>query len=217
MTALESPALLFDLDETLVGLRPGTAGLDALRAELVDLYLTRGLVPAHRSIFRMYAELSDLGHRDIAHRTIERHEVQWAEETAVPLIDGDTVSSLIGLRSRNALVTNNARACVEVLVRRGLLPDAFAVVVARDDVDRLKPDAEPVLRGISALSGHADRPTVFFGDSVSDQRAAKAARTTVSAPLSFVHIDAHAGIVVSAALLHEASAIPSVDPAKDLT
>lgn len=204
MTAPLGSALLFDLDETLVGLRPGAPGLEALRYDLLSVYQAHDLVPAHRSIFRMYAELSDLGHRDVAHRTIDRHEVRWAEESAVSLIDAGTVATLTALRGSTALVTNNGRGCVDVLMRRGLLPDVFDVVVARDDVERLKPDPEPVLRAICAVAGSGERPTVFFGDSVSDREAAKAARSATTAPLAFVHVDASRGVVVSTALLDQA-------------
>lgn len=216
MTAPQGTALLFDLDETLVGLRPGAPGLEALRSELLGVYQAHDLVPAHRSIFRMYAELSDFGHRDVAHQTIDRHEVRWAEESAVSLIDADTVATLTALRGSTALVTNNGRGCIDVLIRRGLLPDVFDVVVARDDVQRLKPDAEPVLRAISAVAGSAGRTTVFFGDSVSDREAVKAARSATTAPLAFVHVDASLGVVVSTALLDRALTSTSPDTAKDL-
>lgn len=59
----------------------------------------------------------------------------------------------------------------------------FAAIVTADDVERPKPDPEPVLRALE-LAGEADPSrAVYVGDSVHDMRAGRAAGVTTVAVL----------------------------------
>ncbi len=67
------------------------------------------------------------------------------------------------------------------MARRGIattgLDRYLDVVVALEDVEKPKPDAEPVLRGLEKLGAAPDR-AVFVGDSLFDVQAGRAANVT---------------------------------------
>lgn len=65
----------------------------------------------------------------------------------------------------------------------GFPEDWFAGIVTADDVERPKPDPEPVLRAL-ALAGETDPSrAVYVGDSVHDMRAGRAAGVATAAVL----------------------------------
>lgn len=70
-----------------------------------------------------------------------------------------------------ALITRNCRAATD-LVLRGLCE--YDLVLTRDDVPRVKPDADHVLRSLAPFGGRADR-AVVVGDHVYDMEAGRAA------------------------------------------
>lgn len=86
-------------------------------------------------------------------------------------------STLAIATSKRAVATRlGLRSC-------GLPEDWFAAIVTADDVERPKPDPEPVLRALE-LAGEADPSrAVYVGDSVHDMRAGRAAGVVTAAAL----------------------------------
>jgi len=86
-------------------------------------------------------------------------------------------STLAIATSKRAVATRlGLRSC-------GFPEDWFAGVVTADDVERPKPDPEPVLRALE-LAGETDPSrAVYVGDSVHDMRAGRAAGVVTAAVL----------------------------------
>lgn len=80
------------------------------------------------------------------------------------------------------LVTSKASGIARRTMRVCDLLDRFDCVVCGDEVERGKPDPEPVIRAMRAL-GTCDEPdrVVFVGDSPHDLRAGRAAGTRTAA------------------------------------
>ncbi len=83
---------------------------------------------------------------------------------------------------RLAVVTSKGRRVARSTMEVCGLWDAVDVVVAGDEVERGKPDPEPVLRALAEL-GLSERPqdVVFVGDSPADLRSGRAAGTRTAA------------------------------------
>ncbi len=86
-------------------------------------------------------------------------------------------STLAIATSKRAVATRlGLRSC-------GFPEDWFAGIVTADDVERPKPDPEPVLRALE-LAGESDPSrAVYVGDSVHDMRAGRAAGVVTAAVL----------------------------------
>lgn len=79
----------------------------------------------------------------------------------------ETVRALFQKGVPLGLVTSKVRAGARRSLRRLGLEDELPVRICADDVDRSKPDPEPVHRALEAL-GAAPETTVFVGDSPHD-------------------------------------------------
>ena len=79
-----------------------------------------------------------------------------------------------------AIVTSKRRRGTAMGLRALKLDAHFATRVCADDVERAKPDPEPVLRALDALGVDAAR-AVFIGDAVHDIEAGRAAGVTTIA------------------------------------
>ena len=100
------------------------------------------------------------------------YELRWA---GLSEVHDDSLPALRELRDkgyRMGLVTNTSTEAAEMMLSSHGLREFFQVVVARDDVARLKPDPEGLLlarRGLGASE------FVYVGDLVFDSMAAEAA------------------------------------------
>lgn len=83
-----------------------------------------------------------------------------------------TLRALKELEFRMGLITNTSREAVKVVFSRYGLGEFFEVVVTREDVRRLKPDPEAVLKALQELGGG---PFTLIGDSLHDSVASKEA------------------------------------------
>lgn len=70
------------------------------------------------------------------------------------------------------LVTNAGRKAISILLERFDFKRLLNVVITRNEVSRLKPHGESILKAIDDLQV-SKRETLFVGDSVTDIRAAK--------------------------------------------
>jgi len=81
------------------------------------------------------------------------------------------------------IVTSKKRRSTHMgLARCGLPVEWFGVIVTADDVERYKPEPEPVLAALEGLGMRAE-DTVFVGDSTHDMRSGRAAGVTTAAAL----------------------------------
>jgi len=162
----EYDAVVYDLDGTLVRLQVdwAVARDDALAAvreadiAVDDIGLWALLDRAHREGFAEVVERVVAGHERRGARTAER----------LPTADDLPRSVPVGVCS-----LNSEAACRLALERHGL--DGYVdSVVGRDSVDTYKPDPEPLLTVVDALSV-TPGSTLFVGDSERDEQTAEQA------------------------------------------
>lgn len=184
-------ALLLDLDGTLVSLNPPRDDLETLRSRMIQVATTSRVPVAHRGVFAVYARLYDALGADhpvveLARAIIDEHEVAWADTTAVALLDGTGRAALEQFPGQWGLVTNNGMAAVAALVKRDLLPGAYACAITRTAGLPLKPSPAPLAHAseLTANSGEM----WFIGDGEADQAAAAAFVRSTGAPLRFVRV-----------------------------
>lgn len=98
------------------------------------------------------------------------------------------VERLLGDGVRTAIVTSKLRdAALRALETCGYEPGRFGAIVTASDVERHKPDPEPVRRALTGLGepagGAGAGSALFVGDSVWDIRAGRAAGVRTAAAL----------------------------------
>ena len=95
--------------------------------------------------------------------------------------------ALAGLRERGlvlAIATSKRAEATGMGLRACDLPaDWFASIVTADDVQRFKPEPEPVLRALERAGQPDATRAVYVGDSVHDMQSGKAAGTWIAAAL----------------------------------
>ena len=181
MAAPGRVALIFDMDNTLIGSR---IDFPAIRRSLIALLRTAGAAGQADDVLMRYAlaHLIALGAaHDRVHGTaltrrmweiIETHESDGLQD-ALPLDGaGEVLATLRARGFRLAIVTNNGRAGALDALRAAALLDLVDVIVARDDVPALKPAGDGVAEAARRL-GAIER-TYVIGDSWIDGAAAAA-------------------------------------------
>lgn len=179
------PAIVFDLDNTVVHSRIDFAGI---RRALGELLLAHRVVdepvvsegPRRRSIGQLI-ELAE--HHDDRHgtrlalemwRIVEQYE---REGMHLATVEPDAAPTLAELRRRGhalAILTNNSRrAALEALRKFGLLP-FLDPVLGREDVPAMKPSPSGLLE-IRRRLGERGGTIVTVGDSYLDGLAAQGA------------------------------------------
>ncbi|MFT5657045.1 MAG: phosphoglycolate phosphatase [Gammaproteobacteria bacterium] len=187
MRLLQSPkAVLIDLDGTLVDSVPDLAyGIDEMMAQLA--MPVRGIAAVtewvgngvERLVKRALLNSMD-GEPDEAlyQRALPIFEIAYAANNGRHsyLYDG-VVQGLDYLRQqgyRLGCVTNKPAAFTAPLLVAMDIADYFEVTVSGDEVDRRKPDPQPLLMAAQQLQVEPQL-TLMLGDSVSDVAAARAA------------------------------------------
>jgi pyrophosphatase PpaX len=96
--------------------------------------------------------------------------------------------------ARLGIVTSKNRSGTERGLERVGFQGLFNVLVTADDVERPKPDPEPVLRALELLGSGADE-TIFVGDSPHDLAAGRRAGVSTAAvrwtPFPHHELEAH--------------------------
>lgn len=96
----------------------------------------------------------------------------------------DYVAGLVGRGFRLGIVTSKRRENALLgLQTCGFELAWFEAVVTASDVERFKPDPEPVRRALEGLGEEEPARALFVGDSVHDLRAGRAAGTRTGAAL----------------------------------
>ncbi len=177
--------MLFDLDGTLID------SVDLiLRSYRHTLRVHRGTVPADETWlqglgtplvvqFRKFTDDED--EIDAMVATYREYNLAHHDD-AVRAFPGvrEAVEALEGRGIRLGVVTSKIRAGAYRGLRRCGFDGLFEVVVGADDVERPKPDPEPVRRALALLMAQADE-AVFVGDSPHDLTAGRAAGVQTAA------------------------------------
>jgi len=87
------------------------------------------------------------------------------------------LESLESLGLKMGLVTNSCRNAAELVLNRLGFKKYFRVIIARDDVDRMKPYPDPLNKAVSILGVSLDE-SLYIGDSIMDVLAGEAAGIT---------------------------------------
>jgi phosphoglycolate phosphatase len=173
-------ALIFDFDGTLAP----NLDLPDMRRQVVELTLDRG-VPIE-TFEKLYiveiieAAAAWLHHRDrvaageyhrTAHRLITEFELKAARHTEPFPATRATLDTLRQHGKRLGVVTRNCSTAVRTVFRD--IDVYFDAVLARDDVEFLKPDVRHVRQALSALDGIPER-AAMIGDGRLDMHVGQA-------------------------------------------
>lgn len=185
MARVSVSTILFDLDGTLI---------DSVELILSSyrhtLKVHRGTVPPDETWlqglgtplvaqFRTFTD--DAGEIDAMVATYREYNLAHHDD-AVRAFPGvrDAIESLSRRRIRLGVVTSKVREGAYRGLRRCGYDGLFEVVVGADDVERPKPDPEPVHRALELLAVPGDH-TIFVGDSPHDLVAGRAAGVQTAA------------------------------------
>ncbi|MBI2184384.1 MAG: HAD family hydrolase [Thaumarchaeota archaeon] len=105
---------------------------------------------------------------------LDRFESEAFSESELNPSVVDVLSYFKSQGFKMGLVTNDGRAAASVILDKHSLRRFFDIVITRDDVERMKPDPEGILRASAAL-GVDPSEALYVGDSVLDVQAAKSA------------------------------------------
>ena len=188
MTPEGSHAVLFDLDGTLI---------DSERLILASYRHTMhqhlGHVPPEDTWkatigqplvvqMKMFARSED--EADAMIQTYVDHNLANHDGYVRPFPDVRSVLESVRDSGRSlGIVTSKKRRATHMGLARCDLPaEWFEAIVTADDVQRFKPEPEPVLKALE-LMGVGAREAVFVGDSTHDMRSGRAAGVTTAAAL----------------------------------
>lgn len=199
MEVLNPKAVLFDMDGTLIKFKfkvkeSRRALIMKLREMGFDTSRLSEELPT-QLIYDGVLEQLRLGDLKIGFREVRR--------TLGAILDGfeleafsnsELYPSIVELLSyfkskglKMGLVTNDGRAAASVILDKHNLRGFFDIVITRDDVGRMKPDPEGILKAATAL-GVTASDAMYVGDSVLDIQAARSAGVgTVVSIIGGVH------------------------------
>jgi len=180
-------AVIFDLDGTITVL---TLPLDAMRFDTKEYYIKRGLPPflldpadgisSTRVKAREYfvsqgiePEEWDRMERELD-ALLTKHEESAAHGTR--LIEGAlaVVEQVRKMNLKTAILTNNGRQAVDIILERLPLGRYFDVIQTRNESPNPKPFPDGILHVLKRLGVSVDE-AVYVGDAVIDAVAAKRA------------------------------------------
>lgn len=182
----EIDAILFDLDGTLIDTDDELVEEWASKLQRIEPLLPTG--DAKRSVRRtimasekpanvLLTMLDRVGLDGQAFALKERLGRLKGERSAerFRLVDGVTeLLDYVDNRFKLGIVTTRSRPEVDAFLEQYSYHDKFQAVVTRDDVDRLKPDPEPVFRAAELLQVQVQR-CALVGDTSVDIEAANSA------------------------------------------
>jgi len=171
VTSSPESARVYDLDGTLVHLVADWAAADREVRELIEsssaTIETDGL-----TVWELLDAAEADGIGEVVDDLIAGHEVEAAHRsTRLPAAD-----ELEGLSVPVAVCSLNCEAACEIALERHDLADYVDAVVGRDTVGARKPDPEPLLAAVGALSVDPGE-ALFVGDSERDAVTAERAGT----------------------------------------
>ncbi|HEY1962173.1 MAG TPA: HAD-IA family hydrolase [Rhizomicrobium sp.] len=186
---MPSPALLFDLDGTLVDTAPDllsalNAVLISERRETVDPMTLRHMV-GHGARSLIEQAMAATGERAAPERLPELVD-RFIAHYRAHIVDGSrpfpgVEETLVQLRrdgARLAVLTNKPQVLTEPILENLNLAQFFGVICGAGRYDYNKPDARVVEHVVRELGG-AGAGTVMIGDSITDVATARAAKIPV--------------------------------------
>lgn len=165
---------IFDFDDTLIHL---DIDWPAVRDEILALAAEEGVqIETGLHLAVIANDVSKTGLKERIDQIFLRHETECAQKKSY-LVFPRMASFVRELDSEGIKLAiasgNHSRSISEILSKEGLL-ESFDVICGRDKVRRNKPDPDQLLFIMERLDIPKDR-TVFAGDSLNDEGAAKAA------------------------------------------
>ena len=131
---------------------------------------------------KMFARSQD--EADAMIQTYVNHNLANHDDYVRPFPDVRSVLETVRGSGRSlGIVTSKKRRATHMGLARCDLPaEWFEAIVTADDVQRFKPEPEPVLKALEVM-GVGAREAVFVGDSTHDMRSGRAAGVTTAAAL----------------------------------
>ncbi|TFF91206.1 HAD family hydrolase [Candidatus Thorarchaeota archaeon] len=178
---------VFDLDGTITVL---TLPLDAMRDDAKAYYVSRGLPPEmlepadgiSSSTLKAKKYFKDKGLSDdewaemmsAVDEVLSQHEGHAARD--VQLIEGafDAVERVRAMGLKTAILTNNGRHAVDIVLKNVPLDDYFDVIQTRNESPNPKPYPDGILMVIDKL-GLSLEEAIYIGDARIDGAAAERA------------------------------------------
>ena len=174
---MSQPALLFDLDGTLIE-------SDPLHAQVyVEMFAARGIDIDHEFYF---AEVHGRQNTEVFQKHLpdeDPHELHLYKEAAFRDLLGASVDPMPGIEGlldratelgwQVAVVTNAPRLNADAMLRAIGLEGRFPTVVIGEECERGKPDPAPYLAAMKLL-GTLPHTAIAFEDSAAGLRAARA-------------------------------------------
>lgn len=164
MTEHDYDAILYDLDGTLVRL---AVDWRAVEREIATVLREAGADPDGLVTWELLDAADGAGVRERVESILTRHERTGAREAERLQLADELLTDEVP----TGVVSLNAESAVRIALETHSLLEGVDVVVGRDTVDTRKPDPEPLLAALDALSVPAEA-ALFVGDSDTDEQAA---------------------------------------------
>ncbi|MFQ5711584.1 MAG: HAD family hydrolase [Candidatus Geothermarchaeales archaeon] len=191
--------VIFDLDGTLTEF---TLDYVSAREEIVDFLLERGirigsaarritdvLDEAHERLKRgdKASEFSEI--KRIAYKKVAKYEHEAALKTKLHPGAIEVLEKVRGMGLKVAVVTNNNRSVVDMLLGRLGIEHFFDVVICREDVSEYKPKPDSIRKAVEEMGIRAEE-AVCVGDSSIDVEASRRAGVLcIAVPIGVAKVD----------------------------
>ena len=180
-------AVIFDLDGTLIeaDLRMREAKMEFLR-RLRRLGMNFKAIDARRpaETIMTYLERYHKADRGFLLKVLEEsfkpYELEAAEKAKPRAGARRVLEKLELIGCKLGLASNNSRRSVEIVLEKLGAKNSFSAIVTRDDVRRLKPHEEILMKAVKKL-GVAPWRSLYVGDSAADVIAGRRAGVHVAA------------------------------------
>ena len=142
-----------------------------------EAYVRRWVMRLEPVAAWLLSRLDDVDLDDDAFKAVKRVRAMLGYKKTRDLnlvADADATLHELKTQYRLGIVTTRDRHSTERFLRQHRLTSFFDVVITRDDVHRLKPHPEPVIKAAEALGVDAGQ-CVMVGDTLADIRSARAA------------------------------------------
>jgi len=182
-------AVIFDLDGTLIeaDLRMREAKIEFLkRLRMLGINSKAFNVRRPAETIIAYLERYHRVDREILLKVLEEsfkpYEVEAAEKAKLRVGARRVLEKLKLIGCKLGLASNNSRRSVEMVLEKLGVENPFNAIVTREDVRRLKPHEEMLIKAVKRL-GTAPWRSLYVGDSAADVIAGRRAGVHVAAIL----------------------------------
>ena len=156
-------AIVYDLDGTLVEL---DVDWDAVAREAASVLRARDIEVDDDSLWEILGRAEEAGYRPAVDDVVAEHERAGAR-TATKLAGSEELPQPVPV----GVCSLNCEAACRIALEMHGLDHHVDVIVGRDTVSGVKPDPEPLLHAIEALSASPER-ALFVGNRETDEETA---------------------------------------------